>query len=114
MNATRQLVEIVVPLHNEKAVLEANIRLLLDHLRSEYPIRFTIVVADNAGTDSTPAIPSRLELEEPGIRWLRLERRGPRARAPHRLARKRGRRQLGGPRRTPGALASPPGRRGVG
>jgi glycosyltransferase involved in cell wall biosynthesis len=76
MNATRQLVEIVVPVHNEEAVLEANVRLLLDYLRSEYPFRFRVVIADNASTDRTPAIAAQLAREEPEVSSLRLERKG--------------------------------------
>jgi glycosyltransferase involved in cell wall biosynthesis len=76
MNATRQLVEIVVPVHNEEAVLEPNGRLLLDYLRTKYPFRFSIVVADNASTDGTPAIASGLAEAEPEVGFLRLERKG--------------------------------------
>jgi hypothetical protein len=42
VNATRQLVDIVVPVHNEEAVLEANVQLLLHYLRSEYPFHFKL------------------------------------------------------------------------
>ena len=76
MNAVHQLVEIVVPVYDEEAVLEANVRLLLDYLRREYPFRFSIVIADNASTDRTPAIAARLAREEPEVRVLRLERKG--------------------------------------
>ena len=76
MNATRQLVEIVIPVHNEEAVLEPNVRLLLDYLRSEYPFRFSIVIADNASTDGTAAVAERLARDEPEVDRLRLERKG--------------------------------------
>jgi glycosyltransferase involved in cell wall biosynthesis len=76
MNATRQLVEIVVPVHNEETVLEPNVRLLLDYLRTEYPFRFSIVIADNASTDGTAAIASRLARDEPEVGSLRLEQKG--------------------------------------
>jgi len=76
MNATRQLVEIVVPVHDEEAVLESNVRLLLGYLRSEYPFRFQVVIADNASGDRTPKIAARLAREEPEVDWLRLERKG--------------------------------------
>jgi glycosyltransferase involved in cell wall biosynthesis len=76
MNAVRQLVEIVVPVYDEEAVLEANVRLLLDYLCTEYPFRFSIVIADNASTDATPAIAARLAGEEPEVRVLHLERKG--------------------------------------
>ncbi len=76
MNAGQQLVEIVVPVHDEEAVLEDSVRLLLDYLRSEYPFRFSIVVADNASTDGTAAIGARLAAEEPEVRFLHLGRKG--------------------------------------
>jgi glycosyltransferase involved in cell wall biosynthesis len=76
MNARQQLVEIVVPVHDEEAVLESNVRLLLDYLRSEYPFRFTIVVADNASTDGTAAVGARLAAAEPELRFLRLDHKG--------------------------------------
>jgi cellulose synthase/poly-beta-1,6-N-acetylglucosamine synthase-like glycosyltransferase len=76
VNARHQLVDIVVPVHNEEAVLEPNVRLLRDYLRSEYPFRFAVVVADNASTDATPAIAARLAADEPEVRLLRLARKG--------------------------------------
>jgi len=76
MNATRQLVEIVIAVHNEEAVLEPNVRLLLDYLRNEYPFRFSIVIADNASTDGTAAVAERLARDEPEVDRLRLERKG--------------------------------------
>jgi len=76
MNARHQLVEVVVPVHDEEAVLESNVRLLLDYLRSEYPFRFSVVVADNASTDGTAAIGSRLAALEPQVSFLRLEHKG--------------------------------------
>jgi glycosyltransferase involved in cell wall biosynthesis len=76
MNARHQLVEVVVPVHDEEAVLESNVRLLLDYLRSEYPFRFSVVVADNASTDGTAAIGSRLAALEPQVSFLHLEHKG--------------------------------------
>ena len=51
-------------------------RLLLDYLRSEYPFRFSVVVADDASTDGTAAMGSRLAALEPQFSFLRLERKG--------------------------------------
>jgi glycosyltransferase involved in cell wall biosynthesis len=76
MNARHKLVEIVVPVHNEETVLEPNVRLLLDYLRSEYPFRFSVVIADNASTDGTAAIGSHLADLEPQVSYLRLEHKG--------------------------------------
>jgi glycosyltransferase involved in cell wall biosynthesis len=76
VNASNALVEIVVPVHNEEACLEANIGLLLAYLRNEFPFRFRIVVADNASTDRTPEIARRLAAAHDEVDWLRLERKG--------------------------------------
>jgi putative flippase GtrA len=69
-------IDIVVPVYDEAAVLEANIRRLHRFLCSEFPFRWRIIVTDNASTDATPAIASQLARELHGVRHLRLERKG--------------------------------------
>ena len=69
-------VEIVVPVHDEEAVLERNVRRLHGYLSSEFPFSWRIVVADNASADATPRIAARLAAELPAVEWLRLERKG--------------------------------------
>ena len=69
-------VEIVVPVHDEEAVLERSVRRLHGYLSSEFPFSWRIVVADNASADATPRIAARLAAELPGVEWLRLERKG--------------------------------------
>ncbi|ADB52919.1 glycosyltransferase [Conexibacter woesei] len=69
-------VEIVVPVFNEQAALETCVRRLHRFLTSEFPFSWRIVVADNASTDTTPAIATALAAELPGVRVLRLERKG--------------------------------------
>jgi len=76
MNANRQTIEIVVPVFNEGATLERNVRLLLEYMRREFPFRFSIIIADNASTDATPAIAAALAAEHEEISSLRLERKG--------------------------------------
>jgi len=76
MNANRQTIEIVVPVFDEEAALERNIELLLAYMRREFPFRFSVVVADNASTDSTPAITEALAGRHDEVRALRLERKG--------------------------------------
>src|ERR1700742_5365697 len=69
-------VDIVVPVYNEEAGLEASIRRLHRFLRDGFPFSWRIVVADNASTDATPAIAAALAADLPGVVALRLERKG--------------------------------------
>jgi len=69
-------VEIVVPVHDEQATLERSVRRLHRFLSAGFPFSWRIVVADNASTDSTPAIAAALAAELPGVEHLRLERKG--------------------------------------
>jgi len=76
VNANRQTIEIVVPVFDEEAVLERNVELLLAYMRREFPFRFSIVIVDNASTDSTPRVASSLAAEHQEVSALRLERKG--------------------------------------
>ena len=69
-------VDVVVPVFNEQAVLEASIRRLHVYLRTSFPFRWRIVIADNASTDETAAIAAALAAELEGVEHLRLERKG--------------------------------------
>jgi putative flippase GtrA len=69
-------VDIVVPVYNEEAGLERSIRRLHRFLRDGFPFRWRIVVADNASTDTTPAIGAALAEDLPNVAYLRLERKG--------------------------------------
>ncbi len=53
-------VEIVVPVHDEAGVLEANIDLLCAYLAAEFPFSARVTIADNASTDGTSAIAREL------------------------------------------------------
>ncbi len=70
------LVDIVVPVHNEEGDLEGSVRRLRDYLDARFPFPARITIADNASTDRTWPIASRLEREIPAVRALRLERKG--------------------------------------
>jgi glycosyltransferase involved in cell wall biosynthesis len=76
MNAARQLVEVVVPVHNEEATLRRNVEVLLAYLRDEFPFSFRVCVADNASVDRTPELAAALAAEHPEVKVLRLERKG--------------------------------------
>jgi putative flippase GtrA len=69
-------VDIVIPVYNEEAGLEASIRRLHRFLRDGFPFSWRIVIADNASTDATPAVAAALARELPGVVTLRLERKG--------------------------------------
>jgi len=76
MNANRQTIEIVVPVHDEEATVERNVEALLSYMRREFPFRFSVVVADNASADSTPWIAAALAARHEEVVSLRLERKG--------------------------------------
>ena len=92
------LVEIVVPVYNEHAVLATSIRRLHSYLSEEFPFSWRIVIADNASTDDTLAIAQGLAEALPGVDVLHLAQKG------------RGREQ--NPRRTAGVGAPDAGRAG--
>jgi glycosyltransferase involved in cell wall biosynthesis len=70
------LIDIVVPVYNEQAVLERSVRRLHAFLSAELPFTWRIVIADNASTDSTPAIARSLAQELDRTTVLRLSAKG--------------------------------------
>jgi len=76
VNASYQLVEVVVPVFNEERAVGPNVELLLDFLRTELPFRFRIVVADNASTDGTGEVAAELAERHEEVSALRLDRKG--------------------------------------
>lgn len=76
MNANLQTIEITVPVYNEERTLAANVELLLDYLRREFPFRFSVVIADNASSDATPLVAAALEAAHEEVSILRLEQKG--------------------------------------
>jgi len=69
-------VEVVVPVYNEEADLEAGVTRLHDYLRRHLPFRFRITVADNASTDRTWAIALDLAERLDGVRAVHLGAKG--------------------------------------
>src|SRR4051812_41379943 len=76
MNGHDTLIEIVIPVYNEEAQLEASVETLRAYLLREFPYRFQITIADNASTDQTPAIATQLAARYPEVQPLRLEQKG--------------------------------------
>jgi glycosyltransferase involved in cell wall biosynthesis len=70
------LVEIVIPVYNEQAVLERSVRRLNRFLAAEFPFPYRVTIADNASTDRTCAIAVRLAREITAVRAVRLEQKG--------------------------------------
>jgi putative flippase GtrA len=69
-------VEVVVPVFNEEADLEASIRRLHAYLSERFPLTWRITIADNASTDGTWSIACRLAFELDGVHALHLDRKG--------------------------------------
>ena len=71
-----QVVEVVVPVHNEEHVLEASIRRLHGYLAAGFPFPFRITIADNASTDATWPLALRLAAQLPRVRAVHLDQKG--------------------------------------
>ncbi|MGV1003842.1 MAG: glycosyltransferase [Candidatus Nanopelagicales bacterium] len=69
-------IDIVIPVYNEQADLEHSVLRLYAHLRSSFPYTFAITIADNASTDLTWDIATRLGGAIPQVRAVRLARKG--------------------------------------
>ena len=69
-------VDIVVPVYNEEAILESSICRLREHLIERVPVPWRIVIADNASTDGTAAIATRLAGADDRIVHLHLDQKG--------------------------------------
>ncbi|MET9771177.1 bifunctional glycosyltransferase family 2/GtrA family protein [Streptomyces sp. NPDC006415] len=70
------VLDVVVPVYNEEKDLHPCVVRLHGHLARTFPYPFRITVADNASTDSTPAVAAALAAELPGVRSVRLEEKG--------------------------------------
>src|SRR5438105_1270243 len=69
-------VDIVVPVYNEERDLAASIRRLNAFLDRRLPFSARITIADNASTDETWAVASKLAAELPRVRLLHLNEKG--------------------------------------
>jgi glycosyltransferase involved in cell wall biosynthesis len=69
-------VDVVVPVHNEEAILAASIRRLHDYLTEELAVSWRIVIADNASTDATLRVAMALAEDLPNVELLALTEKG--------------------------------------
>ena len=72
----RPMVDIVIPVHNEERGLRVSVLRLHAYLTQQFPFSARITIADNASTDSTPAVAAELAEELPDVRVLRLNEKG--------------------------------------
>ncbi|MGW6287852.1 glycosyltransferase [Streptomyces sp. NPDC055107] len=70
------VLDVVVPVYNEEKDLRPCVVRLNGHLARTFPYPFRITIADNASTDSTPAVAASLAAELPGVRYVRLAEKG--------------------------------------
>jgi putative flippase GtrA len=71
-----QVVEIVVPVHNEEHVLGTSITRLQGYLAASFPFGFRITIADNASTDATWPLARRLAGQLPHVRAVHVAKAG--------------------------------------
>ncbi len=69
-------VEVVVPVCNEAAALEAGITTLRRYLDESFPFRTLVTIADNGSTDGTALIAQRLASTLNGVKVMILTRKG--------------------------------------
>ncbi|HEY2563697.1 MAG TPA: glycosyltransferase [Acidimicrobiales bacterium] len=69
-------IEIVIPVYNEEAVLEANVRTLRAYLDKQFPFTALVSIADNASTDRTWPIAAAVAATTPGVQAFRLGDKG--------------------------------------
>jgi putative flippase GtrA len=70
------LLEIIVPVHDEAAVLAASIGRLTRHLATGFPFTWRVTIVDNASTDGTWTEASKLAALHDQVDALRLEAKG--------------------------------------
>jgi putative flippase GtrA len=69
-------VEIVVPVYNEEAGLEASITRLWEYLTARFPLTWVVTIVDNASQDRTWGIACRLANELDHVQALHLHEKG--------------------------------------
>ncbi|GAA2608372.1 glycosyltransferase [Streptomyces axinellae] len=73
---TRTVLDVVIPVYNEEAGLEACVRRLHTFLTGNFPYGFRITIADNASVDRTPEVAAALDGAYGEVRSVRLEEKG--------------------------------------
>ncbi len=74
--SSRTSVDIAVPIYNESRDLEASVRTLRRYLDQQFPFPALVTIVDNASTDGSWEIATRLADTIPGVRALHLDLKG--------------------------------------
>jgi glycosyltransferase involved in cell wall biosynthesis len=69
-------VEVVVPVYNEEIALPESIPILCDYLKTYFPYRWSVVIADNASSDATLSVAEGLAARYPRVSVLHLKEKG--------------------------------------
>jgi putative flippase GtrA len=70
------VLDLVIPVYNEQAVLTASVRRVVGHLRQTFPYPFRVTIADNASTDATWQVAHDLVSSLPEVAAVQLEAKG--------------------------------------
>ncbi len=70
------VLDVVVPVHNEEHTLAACVHRLHDQLEATYPYPFRITVVDNASSDTTREVATRLAAQLPAVRTITMAEKG--------------------------------------
>lgn len=70
------VLDLVVPVHNEAHVLDANVRRLRRYLDERLPMASRITIVDNASTDGTRLVAERLARDVAGVSAIHLDQKG--------------------------------------
>lgn len=73
---TPPVVDVVIPVYNEERVLDASIDRLCAYLGAHLPYSWRVTIVDNASTDGTWQRAETLAALRPGVRALRVDRKG--------------------------------------
>ncbi|MFT3852113.1 MAG: glycosyltransferase family 2 protein [Ilumatobacteraceae bacterium] len=74
--AHQPVVDIVIPVYNEQAVLPESIARLHQYLTASFPFSWRITIGDNASTDATWPVACQLAQDLTGVRALHLDAKG--------------------------------------
>lgn len=70
------VLDLVIPVFNEAAGLDASVRAVCAYLSTEVPFSARVTIADNASTDGTLAVAERLAAEFPQVQVVHVEEKG--------------------------------------
>jgi len=69
-------VDIVIPVYNEEATLDASVHRIHDYLSKYFPLTWRITIADNASRDQTWGVANRLAYELDHVQAIHLSEKG--------------------------------------